>query len=204
MDIVKSLEGFLFEISTGLYGPVVAGVSALVIYVFLIAGIFVADLLLRWRIGSADLRSFRLRLDNEVRSSEPYLDARLERLLQETELALSGRLDRVRFVIKVGPAVGLMGTLIPMGISLAALAEGNIPKMAGSMVTAFTATVAGLGCSVVSYLVALVREQWVRSDVREMEFLTEVCARDASAPPINGTSGQGEGTDAVSTTPAAT
>ena len=42
-----------------------------------------------------------------------------------------------------------MGTLIPMGVSLASLAEGNIPKMAGSMVTAFTATVAGLACGVV-------------------------------------------------------
>lgn len=41
---------------------------------------------------------------------------------------MAKKLDRIRFVIKVGPALGLMGTLIPMGISLAALAEGNIQK----------------------------------------------------------------------------
>jgi len=74
----------------------------------------------------------------------------------------------------VGPALGLMGTLIPMGISLAALAEGNIPKMAGSMVTAFTATVAGLGAGVLAYLLALSRERWVRADVREMAHAAEL------------------------------
>src|SRR5690606_8993989 len=102
----------------------------------------------------------------------------LERLLQGAELAMAKSLDRIRFVIKVGPALGLMGTLIPMGISLAALAEGNIPKMAGSMVTAFTATVAGLGSGVIAYLIALVREKSLRSDIREMEYLTEVAARE--------------------------
>ncbi len=80
----------------------------------------------------------------------------------------------MRFVIKVGPALGLMGTLIPMGISLAALAEGNIPKMAGSMVTAFTATVAGLGSGVLAYLITLARERWVREDVREMAHAAEL------------------------------
>ena len=200
MDLVKSLEGFLFEISIWLYLPVVGGVSLLALYTVFLVGIFAADLLLRWRRGSSALFAYRVRLEREVASAAPHLDARLERLLQETELALSHRLDQVRFVIKVGPAIGLMGTLIPMGISLAALAEGNVPKMAGSMVTAFTATVAGLGCGVVAYLVALVREQWVRTDVREMEYLTEIRAREAG---ILSATAAGENVVALSATPAA-
>jgi biopolymer transport protein ExbB/TolQ len=71
-----------------------------------------------------------------------------------------------------------------MGVSLASLAEGNNPKMAGSMVTAFTATVAGLACGVVSYIIALLRENWARADIREMEFLTEVQAREAGISKI--------------------
>lgn len=110
-----------------------------------------------------------------------HLDARLERLLQEHELALIKRLDRVRFVIKTGPSLGLMATLIPIGIALAALAQGDIPKMAGSMVTTFTATVVGLGAGTVAYLIALAQEKWVRADLREMEFATEVALREHSA-----------------------
>ncbi|MFO0753490.1 MAG: MotA/TolQ/ExbB proton channel family protein, partial [Thermodesulfovibrionales bacterium] len=95
-------------------------------------------------------------------------------LLQMAELELVKSLDRVRFAIRVGPALGLMGTLIPMGISLSALAQGDMPKMAGSMVTAFTATVVGLACGIIAYLMSLAREKWVRADMREMEYLTEL------------------------------
>lgn len=182
MELIATLENFLFQVSSALYGPVILSVSLLAIYVAWLVGSLAADAWLRRRRGSVELASYQARLAVEAARAEPHLDARLERLLQEAELAASIRLDRVRFVIKVGPALGLMGTLIPMGISLAALAEGNVPKMAGSMVTAFTATVAGLGAGVVAYLVALVREKWVRADVREMEYQTEVTARQVCGP----------------------
>ncbi|MGO9171201.1 MAG: MotA/TolQ/ExbB proton channel family protein [Rhodomicrobium sp.] len=179
MIFTSWLESFLFEVSSGLYVPVVTAVSVLTLYVTWLIGGAAADGLRRLRAGSKELASFRFELDSELRSREPHLEARLERLLRARELAAASSLDRVRFVIKVGPALGLMGTLIPMGISLAALAQGDVPKMAGSMVTAFTATVAGLGCGVAAYLIALVREKWVRADVLEMEFLTETRAREA-------------------------
>jgi len=102
-----------------------------------------------------------------------HLDIRLERLLQEAELRLLKSLDKVSFAVRVGPAVGLMGTLIPMGIALSSLAQGNMPKMAQSMVTAFTTTIVGLGCGVAAYLMSMVREKWVKEDMREMECATE-------------------------------
>jgi biopolymer transport protein ExbB/TolQ len=101
----------------------------------------------------------------------------MERLLQTTELVQVKSLDMIRFVIRVGPALGLMGTLIPMGISLSSLAQGDLPKMAGSMVTAFTTVVVGLACSIAAYLMSLVKEKWVRADMREMEYLTELMLR---------------------------
>jgi biopolymer transport protein ExbB/TolQ len=107
------------------------------------------------------------------------LDISLERLLQKNELKRIMSLDLIRFVIRVGPALGLMGTLIPMGISLAAMAQGDMPKMAGSMVTAFTTVIIGLACSVLAYLMSLVKEKWVRADMREMEYLTELALRDS-------------------------
>ena len=38
--------------------------------------------------------------------------------------------------------------------------------MAGSMVTAFTTTVVGLACGMAAYLMSMVREKWVKADMR--------------------------------------
>ena len=133
----------------------------------------------RKRIGSRTIADFRQGLSKTIAqrgNSTTPLDIELELLLQTHEHQQLVKLDQIRFVIKLGPALGLMGTLIPMGISLAALAQGNIPSMAGSMVTAFTATVTGLGCGVVAYLVGLVREQWLRADFAQLRHLAEITA----------------------------
>ena len=177
MDLIAFIEHALYEVSTALYLPVIGGCALLVAYMPLQLGMTLFDGWQRLRQRFPERQAFLAELA-VLRHGKGHRPARLaidvERLLQAHELLLSRRLDRIRFVIKVGPALGLMGTLIPMGISLAALAEGNIPKMAGSMVTAFTATVAGLGAGVVAYLLALSRERWAREDVREMAHAAEL------------------------------
>ncbi len=177
MDIVPIIEHLLYEVSTALYLPVIGGCALLVCYTPLQLGMMLFESWQRFRERFDERDIFDLQLHQlqcQFRMTPQRLEIEVERHLQAAELNLSRRLDRVRFVIKVGPALGLMGTLIPMGISLAALAEGNIPKMAGSMVTAFTATVAGLGAGVLAYLIALVRERWAREDVREMAHAAEL------------------------------
>jgi hypothetical protein len=104
-------------------------------------------------------------------------------VVQRADASGVRRLDGVRFVVRVGPALGLMGTLIPMGISLAGLAQGNLPKMAESMTTAFTATVVGLACSVSAYVLTLVREHWLRSDLTEIAFAAEALLASHGAKP---------------------
>ena len=177
MEIVTLIEQLLYQVSTALYLPVIGGCAALVTYVPLQLGmtLFEGWQRLRGRFPDRALFAIDLAALGQRYAHQPKrLELEVERQLQAAELALSRRLDHIRFVIKVGPALGLMGTLIPMGISLAALAEGNIPKMAGSMVTAFTATVAGLGSGVLAYLLALSRERWAREDVREMAHAAEL------------------------------
>jgi biopolymer transport protein ExbB/TolQ len=180
MNLVAGLESFLFIISSVLLVPVVAGLVFLTCWVVVFFGWFLRELLDRRRNHYVALLRYRKRLEQEIAVvSEPAnLDIVLERLLQTGELQLIKSLDMIRFVIRVGPALGLMGTLIPMGISLSAMAQGDMPKMAGSMVTAFTTVVVGLACSVVAYILSLVKEKWVRADMREMEFLTEHMLRN--------------------------
>ncbi|MFS2134593.1 MotA/TolQ/ExbB proton channel family protein [Duganella sp. Dugasp56] len=172
---VHSIETLLYSISTVLYLPVLLGIAALVLHMLVCFGTFGAEWLERRRgvrvlVATAKQEMAAVLTAQE---GEPGLDARLERLVQRADANGVRRLDGVRFVVRVGPALGLMGTLIPMGISLAGLAQGNLPKMAESMTTAFTATVVGLACSVSAYVLSLVREHWLRSDLTEIAYAAE-------------------------------
>jgi biopolymer transport protein ExbB/TolQ len=70
-----------------------------------------------------------------------------------------------------------MGTLIPMAYALQGLSEGNLPSLAGNLVTAFAATVIGLAVSVVAYLIAAVREEWIRTDLESLTLEAEALLR---------------------------
>ncbi len=181
MNILAGLETFLYVISSVLLFPVVAGLTALTLWVVVYFGSFLREYLERKRGYYSSVRRYKNMLYSgaSISTINGNIDIYLERLLQDAELGLIKSLDRIRFVIRVGPALGLMGTLIPMGISLSALAQGDMPKMAGSMVTAFTTVVVGLACSVVAYMVSLVKEKWVRADMREMEYITELMLRNS-------------------------
>lgn len=97
----------------------------------------------------------------------------LEFLVLETEEKLRHSLNPSRLLIKVGPSLGLLGTLIPMGVSLASMAAGNLEAMAGQMVVAFTTTIIGLACGTAAYVVNLVQQSWVNETVREQRFIAE-------------------------------
>ncbi len=178
MNIFAELETFLYIISSALFYPVVAGLVLLTFWMVIAFGGFLREYIERLQGISYQLRRYQGRLEDEcTRNEKATLDIRLERLLQSAELDLVKSLDKIRFAIRVGPALGLMGTLIPMGIALSAMAQGDMPKMAGSMVTAFTTVVVGLACSVAAYLMSIVKEKWLRVDMREMEYQTEMALR---------------------------
>ena len=63
--------------------------------------------------------------------------AAVEHALADFELAAQRRLDRTRVLVRVraGPAVGLMGTLIPLAPGLAALGRGDVASLAADLRT---------------------------------------------------------------------
>lgn len=179
MNIIAALESYLYVVSTLLFFPVLLSLTLLTMWVLVYFGSFVRELIERRRGNRAVVERYQAVLKDISLTNANSLDLELERLLQKAELSLVRSLDKIRFVIRVGPALGLMGTLIPMGIALSALAQGDMPKMAGSMVTAFTTVVVGLACSVVAYILSLVKEKWVRADMREMEYITELTLQNS-------------------------
>ncbi len=179
MKIFAGLQAFLFVLSSLLLYPVVAGLVVLVFWVMFYGGIMLREYIERRRGIHYTVNMFRTTL-KELLSTEKgteLLDIYIEKQLQKTESMLFRSLDRIRFIVRVGPALGLMGTLIPMGIALDALARGDMPQMAGSMITAFTTTVVGLGCGVAAYIMSLIKERWVRMDILEMETFAEIMLR---------------------------
>ena len=54
--------------------------------------------------------------------------AGVEHALADYELAVQRRLDHTRILVRAGPALGLMGTLIPLAPGLAALGQGEVAR----------------------------------------------------------------------------
>lgn len=83
--------------------------------------------------------------------------------------AITGRTD---LVAKIGPMLGLMGTLIPLGPGIVALGTGDVATLSGALLIAFDTTVAGLGAAGVSLCVSKVRKRWYRQYMETFEAVT--------------------------------
>lgn len=129
----------------------------------------------------ASLRRMALDVQQGQRD-EALGDGGLEHLLLQQEEQVRRSLTLPRVLVKVGPSIGLLGTLIPMGTSLASLATGNLEAMAGQMIVAFTTTIIGLATGTLAYMVASVRQNWTTASIRELRFLAERAAAELAEP----------------------
>jgi len=100
--------------------------------------------------------------------------ARLEKTLQDAELGMGKALEPIKIGVRVGPMLGLMGTLIPMGPALISLSQGDIQQMADNLVIAFSTTVIGLAVGGICYGVYVVRNRWYRQDLSDLEYAAEL------------------------------
>jgi len=98
--------------------------------------------------------------------------AGIEYALADYELAVERRLERTRILVRAGPALGLMGTLIPLAPGLAALGHGDVSTLAGDLRTAFAATTIGLLVGTVAYALTLTRTRMYTEDLTALERVT--------------------------------
>jgi biopolymer transport protein ExbB/TolQ len=105
------------------------------------------------------------------------LDLWLDESLRSEELERTTQLDRSRAFVRIGPMLGLAGTIIPLGPALQSLLGGDMASMVNHLVVGFGAVVCGLVLSGVAYYVTLIRERWARVDLKEMEDLCELLMR---------------------------
>jgi len=99
---------------------------------------------------------------------------RLQKLLQTCDEEMTKRLEKTRTAVRIGPILGLMGTLIPMGPALLALTQGDINTLATSLIFAFGTTVLGLLVGGVAYVITTVRQHWYDKDMNDMRYICEM------------------------------
>ena len=99
---------------------------------------------------------------------------RLDLLLSEYEIEADKNIATSKVLTKIGPILGLMGTLIPMGPALVGLASGDIASMAYNMQVAFATTVVGLVVSAIGFLTQQVKERWAARDIAVLEYLADI------------------------------
>jgi biopolymer transport protein ExbB/TolQ len=181
MTAVDQLRELLHHIAALLVWPVLLGLLGLLGAILISLGGFLREAWNRRAGRSFALKRAQKQLDDiATTQAGEGLDLRLEECLQNTERERWRALGRLRLAVRVGPSLGLMGTLIPMADALQGLADGNLPALASNMVTAFAATVIGLSISVTAYLIAGARESWVRADSQALAFHAERVLRKAA------------------------
>lgn len=80
--------------------------------------------------------------------------------LMQAERLGRRRVERADLIARVGPMLGLMGTLIPLGPGLAALGDGDLTTLGQAVMVAFDTTVLGLLVGIVGFVVGRLRRRW--------------------------------------------
>ena len=195
---MEQVSNILFWISNGLLVPVIVGLLFFFAKSVVMLGGFVGqyiqrikqDKQLRLRMDQLDqstIHAFSGELDEQPDSLFTQTAKQLlatdstavaNRVLSEYEVTADAELGKYKVLVKFGPILGLMGTLIPMGPALAGLSTGDIASMAYNMQVAFATTVLGLFSGAVGFILLQVKQRWFTSD---LIYLVRTFQREAGS-----------------------
>lgn len=196
------ISDILYWISTGLLVPVVVLLIVLFVRALVLAGSFFGqylsvrktDVLIRKALDRTDASNLK-ELDGILPQGKDsislaymhrILSARanktlVSRLLNEFEIAADKDLAVSKTLAKLGPMLGLMGTLIPMGPALVGLSTGDIASMAYNMQVAFATTVVGLFSSAIGFMTLQVKQRWYVREMADLEYVASLLGNDKNS-----------------------
>lgn len=188
------ISDILYWISTGLLVPVIVLLIFFFLRSLLLIGSFFGQYLAIRRTASL----ISTEVDSLTKENVPSLAERLpkknpslvvtymnrllaadsaamrQRLLADFEIEADKDLSTSKTLSKMGPMLGLMGTLIPMGPALVGLSTGDIASMAYNMQVAFATTVVGLFAAAIGFITQQVKQRWYLQDMTNLEFVAEL------------------------------
>jgi biopolymer transport protein ExbB/TolQ len=101
-------------------------------------------------------------------------DHQVNKALADFDFDAQRRLGRTRLLVRAGPALGLMGTLIPLSPALTGLANGNTAALSQNLRVAFSVTVVGLMVGAVAFGLSLSRDRIYGQDLSDLEYLAAI------------------------------
>ncbi|KAF5417640.1 MAG: hypothetical protein C5S49_03030 [Candidatus Methanogaster sp.] len=196
MDTSTVIFETLYWISYALLYPVILLLMAFVVWSLALAGEFISEYTRRYRDAAgldelcrktdvSNLRNgkhtffvsaFMRDLADQIKEGYSKIGAghsNFDRLFGDYEISMAKRLETTRILATVGPMLGLMGTLIPLGPALMGLAEGNVEQLASNLVIAFATTVLGLFSGAIGFVLTTIRRRWYQQDLNDIECILD-------------------------------
>ncbi len=102
--------------------------------------------------------------------SDDYAEFLLAKFENEAEKDIS----LSKMLAKIGPVLGLIGTLISMSPALVGLSTGDISGMAYNMQVVFATTVVGLVVSAVGLVSMQFKQRWYAKDVNNLDYVSRM------------------------------
>lgn len=189
---MKSLSDILFIISNGLLIPVIILLLYLAARAIWILFNYYNDYKQKKRIAGVFKQLIQNYSPEELEIAEAGLDGDgnnyvascfrdllshrsdtiyCEHLLSDFQVDIQKQLSRYRALIKFGPMLGLMGTLIPMGPALVGLASGDIVTMAYNMQVAFATTVVGMAVAAIGLVTLQMNKRFYARSFNDLDFV---------------------------------
>ena len=129
---------------------------------------------LKSKINGSPLPQTQKDLLVKIANTENLTVASFARKLIENEENLTDKsLEVTDIITRIGPTLGLMGTLIPLGTGLAALGSGDVNTLSQSLIVAFDTTVVGIGSGAVAYVVSKLRNRWYEEYLSNLDVLSD-------------------------------
>ena len=128
-------------------------------------------------IESAEIPKSQKKVLTEIASSSALdnnsREALARKLVEYEEEKTDKTLQKTDIITRVGPTLGLMGTLIPMGPGLAALGAGDVNTLAESLTLAFNTTIVGIGSCALCYVIGKIRSGWYDRYLSDLDALSD-------------------------------
>ncbi len=102
--------------------------------------------------------------------SDDYSDFLISNFENEADKDLS----LSKMLAKMGPVLGLIGTLIAMSPALVGLSTGDIAGMSYNMQVVFATTVIGLVISAIGIITLQVKQRWYAKDVNNLDYVARI------------------------------
>ena len=201
MIAVSGIEDLLFHLANALRVPVFAAALAALAFLLFDLGAFLVELFRRGsrdgaRVEQATASARQALEHRDAPSAERALmplatsaqmadtltklvadhggrgaDDRRAKALADFDLRSLRKLERSRMLVRFGPALGLMGTLIPLSPALDGLARGDVQQLSDNLRVAFSITVVGLLTGALAFGISLVRDRLYAQDLSDLEYV---------------------------------